>query len=303
MDGFEPMAASARLEVEAMRTALAIAETGSVTRAAERIGRTPAAVSMQLRKLEETLGRRLFERARSGMRPTAEGERLLPHARRLIDAERAARDAFMLSGLQGRVRIGVIEDFGCTRLAEVLRAFSACHPDVVVEAIMGPSRRLGPMLDDDELDLAVISPGAAVEWRADDQLVNEEPLVWATGRTNGPDPWAQRPIPIAVTTEGCAWRRASLNALDRAGLPYRVVFRSDFGEALIASASAGLSVTVLPLSRITDSLRMVGEDQGAPSVGTARMAMRLGPSAGPITRALADRIAERLGAPSDALAA
>ncbi|MEM6422098.1 MAG: LysR family transcriptional regulator, partial [Pseudomonadota bacterium] len=115
---------AARLDLDAMRTAVAIAEASTVTMAATRLGRTPAAISMQLKKLEETLGTTLFHRARSGMTPTPAGERLLPYARRMIETERAAREAFSTAPLEGKVHLGMIDDVDNLRLTQMLAAFA-----------------------------------------------------------------------------------------------------------------------------------------------------------------------------------
>lgn len=282
-----------RLDLDAMRVAAAVAETGGVTLAARRLGRTPAAVSMQLRKLEDALGRRLFVRTRAGMRPTPDGERLLPHARRMIEAERLAREAFAVPALDGRVRVGLIDDIGGARFSAALALFARSYPHVTVEVVVAPTAQLASMLEEGGLDLAAIAPGGAVAWRPDDRIVHDEPLVWACAGDAGL--WSLRPLPIAVAADGCAWRRATLAALERAGLPYRVALLSDASEPLAAAAAAGLAIAALPLSRVTGPLRAVGPEVGAPPIGRARVALRLRHDAGPAAVALAGRIGEGLG--------
>lgn len=284
---------AARFDLEGLRAVVAIAQTGTVTLAAARLGRTPAALSMQLRKLEEMLGRRLFERTRAGMRPTPEGERLLPHAHRLIEGERLAREAFAGPEFEGRVRVGLIEDVGGVRFSAVLAEYARCYPGVTVEATVGSSVLLGSMLDAGELELAVLAPGAAVPWRPDDQIVHEEPLVWVVAKDA--DAWARQPLPLALATEGCAWRRATLEALEAAGRDYRIVFRSDAYEAIVAAVSAGLAVAPLPLSRVTPGLKVLDTQDGAPLLGHARAVLRLGSEASEATKALAGRIRELFG--------
>jgi DNA-binding transcriptional LysR family regulator len=287
------LAPAARLDLEAMRTVISIAQSRTVKLAAARLGRTPAAWSMQLRKLEDTLGRSLCERTRAGMVPTAACERLLPHAHRMIEAERIAREAFAAPVFEGSVRVGLIEDVGGVRFSEILADFGACYPGVSIEATVGSSSQLGSMLESSELDLAVLAPGAAIPWRPNDEVVHEEPLVWVVAK--GSDVWTRDPLPLALAPEGCAWRRATLEALEAAGRTYRVVFRSDAYEAITAAVLAGLAAAPLPLSRLTSGLKVLDADDGAPRLGHARAVIRLGPEPNEATQALAERVREHFG--------
>jgi len=286
---------AASLDVDVMRGIVAVADTGSVTIAASRVGRTPAAISMQLKKLEETLGRTLFERTRQGMRLTAAGERLIPHARRLIEAERAALDEFRTPELAGEVSIGIIDDFAGICLTQVLAAFASSHPRVMVEVAMGPSSDLAPRLDRGVLDLAVITPGSGVAWRENDLVLHEEPLVWA-GREGG-RAWREQPLPLAISSQGCAWRRQALAALDNAGLNWRIAYSSEFYAAQKAAVSADLAIAPLPRSLIEPGFRRLGATDGLPAPGTARIALRVRPDTEPggCVSVLAERIAETFG--------
>lgn len=266
---------AATLDIDVLKSVLAIADTGSIKLAAPRIGRTPAAVSMQLKKLEETLGHQLFERARAGMRLTAAGERLIPHARRMVEAERAALDQFRAPELSCEISVGVIDDFAGVRLTEVLAAFARSHPGVTVNVAMGPSVELASMLGRSEIDLAVLTPGGAVDWLDGDQLVHEEPLVWV-GRDNG-SAWRQRPMPLAIASQGCAWRRQALANLDKAGIAWRVAYTSDYYAAQKAAVAADLAVAPLPRSLIEPGLTQLGAAEGFPAPGVGRIAVRLAP--------------------------
>lgn len=283
----------ATLDIDLLKTLVAIADSGSVTAAAARVARSPGAVSMQLRKLEDTIGRPLFERSRQGMELTADGERLLAFARRMVELHREALDAFRCPDLEGRVRIGTIDDFGSVRLSEVLGAFARSHPRVTVEVTMGPGTELAPKMERGELDLAVLTPGCNVPWRVTDEVLHDEPLVWV-GRDGG-RAHRERPLPLALSAPGCSWRRVALEALERAGIPYRVAYTSDYYEAHKAAIMADLAIAALPLSTIQPGLmRLRGE--GLPDLGTIRIALRLGAEPTPATLALAERIAESYGA-------
>lgn len=286
-------APAATLDPDVMRSVVAIAETGSVAAAALRVGRTPAAISMQIKKLEGVLGATLFARSRHGMEATAEGERLLPHARRLIEAERAALEAFRGPALSGPVRIGVNDDFAGARLSLTLAAFARSHPEVAVEVVVAPTKSLAPELDRGALDLAVLTPGCATPWRASDRLLHEEPLVWAVAAEG--DAARKRPLPLAVADRGCAWRRMTLEALERAGIAYRAAYVSDFYDAQRAAVAADLAVAALPRNGLGAGLgagiRPARPSEGLPALGAARVALRMGPEPAPAAQALGERIA------------
>ncbi|MEM7497898.1 MAG: LysR family transcriptional regulator [Pseudomonadota bacterium] len=281
---------SASLDPDVLRSVVAIAETGSLTQAAARVGRTPAALSMQLKKLEEMLGVQLFCRDRQGMAPTPEGERLLPHARRLIAAQKAALDAFRFPALSGAVRLGAIDDFSGARLAEVLCGFARSHPEVTVNTVVGSTARLAPMLEAGELDLAIISPGGEAAWQPADRLVVDEPLVWAA--RDGGDAWRRRPLPISVATSGCVWRRVTLEALDRSGIPYRVAYQSDFLGPQQAAVLADLAVAPIPRSALLPGMRQLRPADGFERLGSSRIALRMGGEPSQAVLALAERIAD-----------
>ncbi|MEM6487931.1 MAG: LysR substrate-binding domain-containing protein [Pseudomonadota bacterium] len=282
---------AARLDLDAMRALVAVAEAETVTLAANRLGRTPAAISMQVKKLEDLLGTALFVRSRSGMALTRQGERLMPYARRMIEAERAAREAFARAPLEGRVHIGLIDDVSDLALSQMLAAFARSHREVTVDVTVASTATLAPMLDRGELDLALFTPGACTPWRADDRLIVEEPLVWAVSHGDVA-PWRERPLPLALATEGCAWRRLTLEALHRADIPYRIACQSDVTAALTAAVLGGMAVTVAPASQLPPGVRALGPADGAPALGTARIGLRLGTMPSAAARALAERVAE-----------
>ncbi|MEM6677370.1 MAG: LysR family transcriptional regulator [Pseudomonadota bacterium] len=294
MNQFAPPPPSASLDIDVLRSVIAIAETGALTHAAARVGRTPAALSMQLKKLEETLGAKLFERGRAGMVTTEAGDRLLPHARRMVALQREALDAFRMPALSGTVRLGAIDDYAGSRLAEVLADFSRACPDVTVSTMIGSSAMLVPMLERGEIDLGLITPGGAADWLPGDRVVHEEPLVWAA--CEGGDAWTRTPVPLALATPGCPWRRVSMEALDQLTVPYRIAYQSDFLVPQRAAVMADLAVAPLPRSTLLPGMRALRPSEGFGTLGITRIALRLAPEAavpGSAVEALAERIAER----------
>ena len=284
---------AATLDIDLMKTLVAIAETGSVTAAAARVARSPGAISMQVKKMEETLGRTLFERSRRGMELNANGELLLAYAKRMIILHRETLDAFRAPELSGEVCIGTIDDFGVTQLSDLLFAFDRSHPHVTVNVTVGPSATLAPKLDRSELDLAVMSPGCAVPWRESDRLIHEEPLVWV-GKDGGRAA-RERPLPLAMATQGCGWRHAALEAVEQAGIPYRFAYISEFFSAQMAAVLADLAIAPMPRCQIEAGLVQLLAADGLPEIGTCRVAIRMNHDPSDATLALAERVAESYG--------
>lgn len=276
-----------------MKSVVAIAEVGSIAAAASRVSRTPAAVSMQIKKLEDMLGRSLFERTRQGMTPTAEGERLLVYARQLLELNRAAMHAFSSPELAGEVSIGLIDSFGGVRLAKVLSAFARSCPKVTVNVSMDQTKSLGPALDRGEKDLILFTPGGAEPLRPTDRILTEEPLVWIM--KEGGRAHRQQPVPLAVASEGCAWRKLSTDAIEAAGMDARIAYVADFDHAQLAAAEADLAVAPMPKSYLRPGLTAVGAREGFPPLGMGRVALRLGERASPAVEALASDIAATYG--------
>lgn len=281
---------SATLSVEALRCFLAILDHGGVAAAAERVGRSPAAVSMQLKKLEETIGAPLFRREPRRMVPTPHGDRLIGHARRLIAAHADALDAFRRRDLTGAVRLGVNHDVGPLRIAEILARFAATHPEVTVSVEMAPSARLAALCDDGALDLCVLSPGGGAGWRPEDRVIWEDQLAWI-GAAGG-DAHRRDPLPIAMASQGCAWRAMAIEALGKSERPWRAAYVSDSSAANLAAAAADLAVAIAPRAFVaeSDALTLVS-DAALPKLGRSRLALRIASGA---PSCAVDALAERI---------
>lgn len=283
--------ASAVLGFDALRAFVAILDLGGVAPAAEHVGRTPAAVSMQLKKLEETIGAPLFAREARGMRPTAAGERLIGYARKIMALHADALNAFRRPDLTGSVCIGLIEEVGPSPLSEALAAFAATHRETTVTVLSGKSVELAKQLDAGLLDLAVLSPDCPLAPRPDDRVLREEKLIWV-GAVGGS---AHRcnPLPLAAASADCSWRDAAVAALARFERPWRLAYVSDSYFGQIAAAAADLAVALTPQRVALSDRRIEPLDRsvGLPSVGVVRLALRRGRDA---DRPAVDALAERL---------
>ncbi|WBV41384.1 LysR family transcriptional regulator [Pseudoroseomonas cervicalis] len=220
-----------------LRSFLAVAETGSFTRAAGRLGLRQSTVSQHIRKLEEQLRRTLFARDTHAVGLTPEGDALLPFARQVLDAQ--ARMQRFLEGtqLRGRIRLGASEDYVSARLAEVLAGFTRTHSAVDLELTVGLSGLLYERFDAGELDVIVVKrrrgdPRGQLAWR--------EALAWVGRPGWRPDP--AQPLPLVLYPPPSITRALALSALDEAGRAWRVACTSASLSGLRAAAQAGLGV-------------------------------------------------------------
>ncbi|MCI4664379.1 MAG: LysR family transcriptional regulator [Neomegalonema sp.] len=269
--------AAAVVDIDATRAFLAVARRGGLTAAATEVGRTPAALSMQLKKLEEVLGATLFERGPRGMTLTSDGVRFEEHARKIMAAHNAALSAFRAEPLSGHVRVGAIDEYGERRLSQLLAEFADAQPEVCVSVVISSSIGLSNMLDAGELDLAMLAPGGDCLWREDDALIYNEPLVWI-GKQGGLAA-SRSPVPVAIARVGCAWRRMAIDALDAAKIDYRIAYASNTYAGLLAAVAADLAVSPAPASALRPGFTILGAQSHLPELGECRIALRYAPSA------------------------
>ncbi|MCB1832310.1 MAG: LysR family transcriptional regulator [Geminicoccaceae bacterium] len=274
------------LDAELLRSFVAIAETGGFTRAAERVHRTQSAVSMQIKRLEETLGQPLFEREGRSVALTPQGELLLDHARRILRAHHEAIAAFDTHAVRGRVRFGSPDDYASTFLPGILARFARSHPLVHVEVVVDSSVRLLEMQAAGDVDLALVSEGSG---EAGGVLVTREPVVWVTSARHCIH--EQEPLPLAIFHKGCVFREAALNALDGAGRATRIAYSSISLSGLLAAVEAGLAVGTVIRGNVRPGLRILTETDGFPRLPDVGIKLQRAPSTG---GCLIDRLEEHV---------
>lgn len=274
------------LDTDQLRSFLAIVDTGSFTRAADRVHKTQSAVSMHMRRLEEQLDCGLFLKNGRGVRLSGEGEKLIDYARRMLQIEASALAAIAQKGLAGRVRLGMPDDYAEPFLARILSVFSHRHPLVEVLVICEASRALAKRIEVRDLDLAVVTDCAEISGI---EIVREEPMVWVSSPRFQLDLAA--PLPLALGNSTCDWRAMALSALRGAGLAARLVVSSNNYAALAPVVKAGLAMTVLPLGAVQTGFRILGQADGLPELPPSRMGLIAAPSrATPEALALAQDI-------------
>jgi DNA-binding transcriptional LysR family regulator len=255
------MAMIPNLDVDLLKTFLAIADTGSFTRAAEEVHKTQSAVSMQMKRLEEVLGRPLFGRDGRAIRFTPDGERLIEYARRMVTLNDEAVSAFTQPELTGTVRFGTPDDYADRFLPEILARFSRTHPQVTVDVECISSTSLFERTRRGEMDLALVTFFGDIRT---DEPVRREPLVWITSARYSVHLLDMLP----VASPDCEWRKAALGALDRQKRKYRIAYASSNSNAISAVVMAGLAVGAVPELLVRPGMRVLSEKDGFPTIGT-----------------------------------
>ncbi|CAB3688994.1 LysR family transcriptional regulator [Achromobacter marplatensis] len=260
-------------DLDVLRSFVAGVDLGSFGRAADRLGRSTSAVSAQLKKLEEQAGVPLLRKEGRGLALTEAGETMLAYARRLLALNDQASRAVRGAELEGRVRLGLQEDFGETLLPQVLGQFARAHPKVRIEARVARNADLLERIALAQLDLALA-------WDHDARLPHAErllelPMCWigpaapaASVFTDDGD------VPLVAFEAPCLFRDCATEALDRANLSWRAAFTSPSLAGLWAAATAGLGVAVrTPLGLPATVRTLAPGEQGLPALPSISLSL------------------------------
>jgi DNA-binding transcriptional LysR family regulator len=274
-------------DFDLLRTFVAVVDNASFTRAAERVGRTQSTVSLQIRKLEQGLGRSVFERNGRDFLLTPDGEILLNYARQLLHLADEARSRILEPEVEGNVRLGTPEDFATVYLPEVLARFARTHPRVALEVNCNFSFNLLEGFSRGEYDLVLVKrepqgpAGGTAVWR--------DTLVWVSGPKLVLD--HAHPIPLVLAPAPDVYRKRALAALQVARREWRIVYTSPSSEGLQAAVRAGLGVTVLSRDMAPEGLVLLGAEHNLPIMPDTEIALYRAP--GTISRA-AQLLAEHI---------
>jgi len=235
------------LDLASLSIFLQVAEAGSITRAAQQLGRVQSNVTTRIQQLEESLGVPLFVREARRMVLTPEGLRLQRYAGQLLSLAEEAEQNLRADAPSGRLRLGSMESTAAVRLPQPLAQFHRSHPDVQLVLSTAPSRQLVEQLLDHELDAALVA------WPAPDlgeplpltlEPLYEEPLrlLLPAGSTE-----RDAPSTLAAFTDGCTYRRIGEDWMQQTrGAPPAQVLQLHSYYAILASVAAGSAVAVAP---------------------------------------------------------
>lgn len=241
------------LDIDLLRTFVVIATEGNFTRAAERLMRQQSTVSLQLKRLEETLGHRLIDRTPRSVELTAEGEAVLAHAQRMLDLNDEVVAMTHEPQMHGLVRLGTPEHFATHHLPDILARFIQAYPTVELEVTCDLTLNLLRDFRRNKFEIILIKRERASG--TDGIRVWREPLVWVTGPHDYVGSAA--PLPLVVSPEPCVYRKRATEALTRARRAWRIAYTCGSLAGAIAAVRAGLGVGVLPKHMVPHGLHVV----------------------------------------------
>lgn len=249
------------LDISLLRAFVAIVETGSVTGAARLLNRTQAAVSLQIKRLEDMLGQMLFERVHKRLTLAPAGEQLLGNAKQLIAMNDDIWGLMTTPSFQGEVRLGVPVDLVATYMPQILRRFSSAWPRVRVCLVCRNSQELLENLDGGEVDLTLTTD---VAWQGQCETLRWDKLVWVSAP--GGDAHTRAPLPIAIGSKSCRFRPVALQALRDHGREWQIILQVSNQDATNATIASGSCVGIMLRDCIPDHLEALPADCGLPDL-------------------------------------
>jgi DNA-binding transcriptional LysR family regulator len=277
------------LDLDLVRAFVVVATERSFSRAGERLLRTQSAVSLQIKRLEAALGRRLLDRSPRAVSLTPDGEVFLAHARRLLELNDDVLARLSGPTVSGSVRLGTPEDFATTHLSRVLARFAEAYPAVALEVTCDLTLNLLSAFRAGAFDVVLVKrePSAAARglrvWR--------EPLVWVCG-----DKPIERDggiLPLVCSPPPCVYRKRATEALTRSGRRWRIAYTCGSLAGSLAAVRAGLGITVLPRDMVTSGLRLI-DGHPLPALDDTEIAMLSARSLSMPAKLLRDHIGRSL---------
>ncbi len=287
------------IDTSLLRTFVTLAETRSFTRTAEIIGRSQSAASMQIAKLEELLDSKLFERDKRNVNVTADGEKLLGYARQIVGLSDSLIGRFREPDIEGEIRFGSPEDFATFYLPDILASFAQSHPRVALNVNCDLTLSLIKGFEKNKYDLIVIKQepgnlykGAQALWR--------ERLVWVGASQDDKAASFKKivknhaPLPLILSPPPCVYRARATEALDKAGVAWKVAYTSPSIAGEIAAVKAGLGYAALPRKMVPPDLVPLENEQGWPKLKDAEICLLARDENKPAIAALSDYIRQRI---------
>tara|TARA_Y100001001_G_scaffold13092_2_gene11800 strand:- start:4187 stop:5083 length:897 start_codon:yes stop_codon:yes gene_type:complete len=249
---------------ELLRTFVTINELGGFTAAGERLGRSQPAISLQMKKLEEMLGTRLFLRG-SQLEMTQDGDYLYQEARAMLAINDRLVEKLCGGGVSGKVRLGIPNDFELAFVPRVLRNLARVYPNIEVEVDCEISRVILQRFHRHHYDIALVMEPERVDDDRDARDIRVDDLVWVVGDTALLE--GEAPLPLVTYPLGCLYRSAAEAALRARAMPYRVSYASTSLLGIFTAVEEGLGVTALARSVSPDHLHCVDGADRLPELG------------------------------------
>jgi DNA-binding transcriptional LysR family regulator len=274
------------MDSDLLRSFVAFAECGSFNRAADRIGRTPSAFSMQMKRLEELVGNKLFERDGRNVQLTDDGITFVGYARRILSLTDEAMGQLRAQEETRPIRIGCPDDYAQKILPCVLRAISAVYPQARFFVSVNPTILLRRMLDQGELDLSIISRSEKGE---EGYFLRHEPGVWVTSPIHHQH--LLDPLPLVLPAEDCKFHAWAIDAFSKSNRPFTLYATSRQAASMLHLVRDGLGVAALAAASVTDEFKILDARDGFPPLPAVGVALMLADDSHPlVNRKLAGEI-------------
>lgn len=259
--------------MELLRTFIKAADSGSFTRAAELVGRTPSAISLQIKRLEDIANTTLFQRDAHKLQLTADGRTVAQFARRILALNDELLSNLRQPSVAGRVRLGAPHEYTASLLPEFLGKFAQSHPNVMLEVTSDLSKNLLRRQLAGEFDLVI----ALHEDSSPDggRLIYTEPLIWVGSEDHARH--LQSPLPLVLAPPPCIYRNRMLQGLNQIARPLRIVYLSSSYNGISAAVRAGIGITCMAESTIPPGSKSLTERDGLPCLGQLELRLHRAP--------------------------
>jgi DNA-binding transcriptional LysR family regulator len=245
-----------------LRSFLAVSDTRSFTRAAERLGLSQPTVSQHIRKLEAAAGRQLISRDTREVRLTDNGDAMTGFARTILAAHDSAARYFSGAAMRGRLRFGTADDLAVTGLPRILREFRQLYPQINLELTVSQSDQLHRRLKAGQLDLVFVK---WVSGAQEGTVVKQDTFAWVGLEQTLLEPGA--PVPLIAYPAPSLSRKMAIDALEKSGRTWRITCTTKQISGVLAAVRAGIGVAVMPASLVTEDLKVITERFSLPPVG------------------------------------
>ena len=251
-----------------LRSFVTVAELKSFSKSSERLCRVQSAISQQIQKLEKQLNAVLFIRNRNGVTLTAQGERLLPYAVKMLSINDEAVSALCENKPKGWLRVGTSDTYATCFLKDILMSCSERYPGLQIEVHCGYSESIWTMYEKGQLDIVLTQ---CCPSNINSETLHVEPLLWMCSRTS--DVYKKTPVPLALFSKGCADREIALNGLVQVGKDYTMGFHSSSHAGILAAVSSGYYVSAILASTSNQDFKVLTETDGFPPLGNLEISM------------------------------
>jgi DNA-binding transcriptional LysR family regulator len=271
------MAARTNLDLDTLRTLVVAHDRGGLAQAAEHLGRTPSAISLQMKRLQEDLGVAIFRKRGRGLSLTEAGEIALSYARRMLTLNDELLDTMQGAKLAGHVRVGCPQDLA-SMLPSVLADFASLYPRTQIELHIEGNAALLDAINKARLDLALI---VGHEDHANAQRIGQLDVVWIASATFRPP--HKQPLPLAVLGPQCVFRKRALQHLEAANIPSRIAANGVSLNGLYAALLGNLGVTARTALNLPEGLVSAESLFGLPALGSLPVSLHRHPHSNSVT--------------------